>query len=74
MGSGLTKKAKTKVEASQYVTPPSPKLDLSNCDQRKFPNGLIKLDYVRDLNRFYLAQLHLSHPQQHRKYELADSA
>ena len=50
MGSGLTKKAKSKVEASQYVTPPSPKLDLSNCDQRKFPKGVIKLDYVRDLS------------------------
>ena len=50
MGSGLTKKSKIKVEASQYVTPPSPKLDLSNCDQRKFPNGLVKLDYVRDLS------------------------
>lgn len=50
MGSGLTKKAKQKVEASQYGSSPSPKLDLSNCDQRKFPNGLVKLDYVRDLN------------------------
>lgn len=50
MGSGLTKKAKQKVEASQYGSSPSPKLDLSSCDQHKFPNGLVKLDYVRDLN------------------------
>ena len=50
MGSGFSKKAKSKVEASKYTDPPSSKLDLSNCDMRNFARGLFKMPYLTELN------------------------